>query len=73
MRTVNSLEDLEMPTGHKIYLENLLVYFKTYSKIEKVFLFGSCAKGTATPKSDIDLFILGPEITDEDEFNIAWG
>ena len=72
MRTINSLEELDMPTSHKIYSEHLLEYFRTYSKIEKVFLFGSCARGAATPKSDIDLFILGTDITDEDELDIAW-
>jgi len=72
MRTINSLEELNMPTSHKVYLHKLLVYFRTCPKIEKVLLFGSCAKGTATTKSDIDLFILGDDMTDEDEFNIAW-
>jgi len=72
MRTINSLEELEIPTGHKKYLEQLLRYFKAYPKIEKVLLFGSCAKGIATPMSDIDLFLLGSEMTDKDEFDIAW-
>jgi len=72
MRSIKSLDELEMPASHKIYLEHLLGYLRSYPKIEKVLLFGSCAKGTATSKSDIDLFILGSEMTDEDEFNIAW-
>ena len=53
-------------------MEHLLEYFKTYPKIEKIFLFGSCANGNATQKSDIDIFVLGRDITDEDEWNIAW-
>jgi hypothetical protein len=57
---------------HEVYLERLLGYFRSYPKIEKVFLFGSCAKGQATQNSDIDLFLLGSDITDDDEWNIAW-
>lgn len=72
MRSINSLDELKMPFNHKLYLERLLEYFKSYPKIEKVLLFGSCAKGVATPKSDIDIFILGSDITDEDEWIIAW-
>jgi len=72
MRTIKSLDELEMPTNHKIYLRHLLGYLGTYSKIDKILLFGSCAKGTATSKSDIDLFLLGAEINDQDEFDIAW-
>ena len=72
MRIINSLDDLEMPANHKIYLEHLLGYLGTYPVIEKVLLFGSCAKGIATSESDIDLFIIGSEMTDKDEFDIAW-
>ena len=72
MRSINSLDELKMPLSHKIYLEHLLDYFKTCPKIEKVFLFGSCAKGEATRNSDIDLYILGSDISDEDEWNITW-
>jgi hypothetical protein len=72
MRTINSLDELKIPTNHKIYLEHLLEYFKAYPKIEKILLFGSCAKGNASPRSDIDLYILGSDINDEDEWNIAW-
>ena len=35
-------------------------------------MFGSCARGDATSKSDIDLFIVGSELTDDDEWNIIW-
>jgi predicted nucleotidyltransferase len=72
MRAVNSLDELKMPIKHKVYLEHLLEYIKSYSKVEKVLLFGSCARGVATSQSDIDLYILGSDITDEDEWIIAW-
>ena len=72
MRIVKSLEELKMPKSHRIFLEHLLEYFKSYPIIEKVLLFGSCAKGEATQKSDIDLLLLGTGMTDEDEWDIAW-
>ena len=72
MRTIHSLEELVMPTTHKIYLEYLLKYLSSYNKVERVILFGSCAKGDATATSDIDLYILGAEMTDDDEWSIVW-
>ena len=72
MHTVCTLEELNIPESHRMNLEYLLGYFRTYPKIEKVLLFGSCAKGVATQNSDIDLLILGTDITDEDEWEIAW-
>ena len=72
MRTVSSLAELNMPINHAAYLRHLLEYFSSYPKIEKVLLFGSCAQGKATNKSDIDLFVLGSEMTDEVEWEIVW-
>jgi len=72
MRTVNTIKELKLPRLHEIYLERLLEYLGSYPKIERVLLFGSCAKGQATRNSDIDLFLLGAGMTDEDEWNIVW-
>ena len=72
MRSINSLEELNIPQNHILYLERLLKYLKTFPKVERVVLFGSCAKNSATPSSDIDLLVLGPEMTDDDEWDIAW-
>ena len=72
MHTIKSLDELEMPNSHRVFLEHLLEYFKSYPVIEKVLLFGSCAKGEATQKSDIDLLLLGSGMTDEYEWDIAW-
>ena len=58
MRYVNSLDELDLPNSHKQYLIQLLGYLKMFPKVEKVILFGSCAKGNATGKSDIDLLFL---------------
>ena len=72
MRTVNSLGELNLPAHHKLCLEQLLEYLGNFPKIERIILFGSCARGEATPKSDIDLFLLGSDLTDDDEWEIAW-
>ena len=72
MRAIKSFDELRMPRTHSVYLERLIDYFKTYPKIERVLLFGSCAIGEATPRSDIDIFIVGSDLTDVDEWEIAW-
>ena len=72
MRIIKSLEELKMPNSHRVFLEHLLEHFKSYPIIERVILFGSCAKGEATQKSDIDLLLLGSGMTDEDEWDIVW-
>jgi len=72
MRTVTSLGELNLPARQEQCLEQLLEYFGNFPKIDGILLFGSCARGEATPKSDIDLFLLGPDLTDEDEWEIAW-
>jgi len=72
VRSVNSLDELDLPNSHKRYLKQLLGYLRMFPKVEKVILFGSCAKGIATQKSDIDLLLLGSEMTDDDEWDIVW-
>lgn len=39
--------------------------FESYSKIEKVIIYGSRALGTFKPGSDIDLCLVGEEISDD--------
>jgi hypothetical protein len=72
VRAIKSFEELKMPRTHEVYLERLIEYFKTYPKIERVLLFGSCATGEATPRSDMDLFLIGSDFNDDDEWEIAW-
>jgi len=72
VRIIKSLDELKMPKAHEIYLELLLEYFRTYPMIERVLLFGSCASGKASHKSDLDLFLIGSDLNDEDEWDIAW-
>lgn len=44
--------------------------FENNSKVDKVFIFGSRAKGNYRPGSDIDLAIKGTEITEKDILNL---
>jgi len=72
MRTINSLGELNLPARQEHCLELLVKYLGGFPKIERILLFGSCARGEVTQKSDIDLFLLGPDMTEEDEWEIAW-
>ncbi len=47
------------------YLRNKKDYFYTTYRIVKIGLFGSYARGTATPQSDVDLLIEFEENTQE--------
>ena len=73
MRTVNSLDELTIPNTHKKFIERYLKNIREFDCLSKVFLFGSCAKGTATPNSDVDLFLLTKQKVPIDiEFNIIF-
>ena len=68
MKTVQSLDDLKLPDKHRKFLEEFLNHVAQLSdrgKIEKLVLFGSCARGDATENSDIDIAAIGEEIDDE--------
>lgn len=43
-------------------IENIKQVFVTFSEIEKVILYGSRAKGTSKPASDIDLIFVGKKL-----------
>lgn len=45
--------------------------FRHFPHIREVLIFGSRAKGTAKPHSDIDLAVIAPEM-DEQEFSRLW-
>lgn len=73
MRVINSLDDLSLPQRHRAFLEAYLNNISTFKCIDRVILFGSCAKGTATERSDIDIFIITKyEIPEELEFSIIF-
>ena len=68
MKTITSLDELVIPVKHRLFLEfflNNAREMKNKDKIERLILFGSCAKGEAGEKSDIDIAAIGPAIDDE--------
>ena len=68
MRKIQSLDDLALPEKHRCFLEQFLMQFAGLSecgKIERLVLFGSCARGEATEGSDIDIAAIGEKIDDE--------
>lgn len=46
----------------QLQFDQIINVFSNYKEIEEVILYGSRAKGTQTPYSDIDLTILGNNI-----------
>lgn len=52
------LTDNEMQILHELFAEN--------EKIEQVILYGSRAKGTYKPFSDVDITIVGKGLTEQD-------
>lgn len=50
--------------------ERLIHLFSTFPRVEKGVLYGSRAKGTHKPSSDIDLTLFGSELTLRDQFRI---
>ena len=68
MRIIHSLDDLVLPEKHRNFLEQFLMQVAGLSergKIEKLILFGSCARGEAKEYSDIDIAAVGEDIDDE--------
>jgi predicted nucleotidyltransferase len=54
-------------------IDQILSVLKKQKKIRKVILFGSRAKGTFTPGSDIDLAISGIDLVTKDLLEILVG
>ena len=57
-------EKLNMPNPHILKLKSDLSYLKEatcFDKIKYIILFGSCSKGIATLRSDIDLCVIVDE------------
>lgn len=52
----------------KRHYRDIASVFSRYPHIERVLIFGSRAKGTAKPQSDIDLAVIAPQM-DESEFS----
>ena len=65
MRTIKSLDDLNIPDNYRIYITHYLMNLrenKFFSHINKVILFGSCAREAVKDFSDIDIFLMPVQI-----------
>jgi len=61
MRVIEDISVLQLPEKQLDFLNTFLSNIKSlkyYSRIDGVILFGSCATGKATPKSDVDILII---------------
>jgi len=67
MQAINSLDELKLPQKYKKFLNYFLKNLSRVDSVDRVILFGSCARGDVRVRSDIDLMIIGDNITDEDE------
>ena len=73
MRSINAIDDLRIPDQHKRFIERYLSEIRKFDCLSRVLLFGSCANGTATANSDVDLFLLTKQKIPEDmEFRIIF-
>lgn len=65
--TVNSkIDELNIPIDYKSFIHLLVENISKNENIEKIFLFGSCAEGRVTDKSDIDFAIIVNDKTPAD-------
>lgn len=73
MYAIKSLDELDLPNKHKKFIESYLKNISKYDCIDRIILFGSCAKGTADEYSDVDLFVITSEDIPEDlEYEIIF-
>ena len=56
-RLINSIDELKVSLRHKNFISVFLENIKSDNRISKIILFGSCAKGNAHDRSDIDILI----------------
>jgi len=70
MRYADSIDEVKLPEKHSKFLYAFLNGLSKLDCVERVILFGSCARESAHNKSDIDLMIIGDNITDNDENTI---
>jgi len=73
MKTIFSLKELNIPSKHQLFIFEFLHQakeIKTFDKIDAFILFGSCARGDAHEKSDVDILAIGNGIGDETLFDL---
>jgi len=73
MRTISTLQELNIPQKHQRFISEFLRQakeIKTFHRIDAFILFGSCARGDAHEKSDVDILAIGDGIGDETLFDL---
>jgi len=72
MKSINSLEELNLPKKFINYLKEYLNNIANISSIERIILFGSCARGNVRDDSDIDLMIIGDGVTGQCKLQLVY-
>ena len=67
MRQATDYYDLKLPEKQQGFLKAFLTKLSVLPNVDRVILFGSCAKGTIHTRSDVDLFIITKEKPTIDE------
>jgi len=73
MKIISTLQELNIPSKHQRFISEFLRQakeIKTFDKIDIFILFGSCARGDANEKSDVDILAIGDGIGDETLFDL---
>ena len=82
MKNINALDELGLPNKQTMFLKQFLKSVCSLKNVKMVILFGSAAKGKFRAessynsdgsirfKSDLDLMVVGDNITEEDELVI---
>ncbi|MCL2386575.1 MAG: nucleotidyltransferase domain-containing protein [Defluviitaleaceae bacterium] len=73
MKIISTLQELNLPPKHQRFISEFLRQakeIKTFDKIDAFILFGSCARGDAHDKSDVDILAIGNGIGDETLFDL---
>jgi len=64
---------LNIPQKHRQFIVNFLKKARdinTFDRIDSFILFGSCARGEATERSDVDILAVGDGLGDETLFDL---
>ena len=68
MKSLNSLEELKIPYTYKAFIRHFLSNVTNINSVERVILFGSCAREEVNEqKSDIDLLVITEDNVSLDE------
>ncbi|MCL2202355.1 MAG: nucleotidyltransferase domain-containing protein [Defluviitaleaceae bacterium] len=73
MKNISSLQELNIPAKHQRFISEFLRLAKkisTFDKIDTFILFGSCARGNAHERSDVDILAVGDNLGDETLFDL---